>query len=383
MRNNRGFTLIELVIAMALFIVVIMISASAFESILKTSGRLISSEESNIEGVVGLEMFRHDLMQMGFGLPASFLITPTYSEAAAGPDGLNDSPSGVPRPVVSRENYSAYGDYLAVKGSSVGNNAAAQKWTYMRYSSTTAKARVWPRGDENLDTEHDRVVILDRSFSKDGKMASTMVNATEDDWKGYLPNSVSPVDKTQIYYIYGVNKNNDLRMPFNRADYYVKRPVQASSVPAWCASNVGILYKGTVNHSDGQFTENPLVDCVADMQVVFGWDVAGTGVIDESSAYDSDAAKISVSGTATPAEIKAIMENPDEVRSRLKYVKIYIMAQDGPKDLNFTNSSKIVVGDVESLVSSYTVAALTAKGWLNYRWKIYRLVVRPKNLTGN
>ncbi len=35
--------------------------------------------------------------------------------------------------------------------------------------------------------------------------------------------------------------------------------------------DTGILYKGTVNHADGLLTELPLLDCVADMQVIFGW----------------------------------------------------------------------------------------------------------------
>jgi hypothetical protein len=128
----------------------------------------------------------------------------------------------------------------------------------------------------------------------------------------------------------------------------------------------------------------PLLDCVADMQVVFGWDLNGNGVIEESSAYQSDATKISVSGsTITAAGIKTIMESPDEIRNKLKYVKIYIMAQEGRKDSGYTNSAPVKVGDLASITKSYSVANLTTNGWLNYRWKIYRIVVKPKNLSSN
>ena len=82
MKNNRGFTLLEIIITMALVIVVIVITGSAFNSILKTSGRLVASEESNIEGVVGLEMFRHDIQQAGFGLAHSFVRGRIFLEKA-------------------------------------------------------------------------------------------------------------------------------------------------------------------------------------------------------------------------------------------------------------------------------------------------------------
>ncbi|MDD2852800.1 MAG: prepilin-type N-terminal cleavage/methylation domain-containing protein [Desulfuromonadaceae bacterium] len=381
MRNNRGFTLIELIITMALFIAVILITTSAFESILKTSGKLVVSEESNIEGIVGLEMFRHDLQQMGYGLPSAYQVVPDYLEANSGPAVLNDSPAGVPRAVVSFDNYSSHGDYLAVKATSVGRNSTSQKWTYLTYSSTTKPSKVWSNASENLSAT-SRVVILDRTFSKDGKLVNTLVNSTATDWKDFTLTSMSPIDSSQTYFQYGVS-DATIRMPFNRSDYYVKRPTTGTSIPSWCADNVGILYMATVNHSNGDSTEYPLLDCVADMQVVFGWDVAGNGLIDESTAYATDSVDISVAGSSSPADIQAIMNSPDEIRNKLKYVKVYLMVQDGRKDLNFTNSSKIVVGDIESITKGYDVAALTAKGWLNYRWKIYRLVIRPKNLTGS
>jgi hypothetical protein len=77
------------------------------------------------------------------------------------------------------------------------------------------------------------------------------------------------------------------------------------------------------------------------------------------------------------------MESPEEIRNKLKYIKVYIMAQEGRKDTSYTNNATIVVGDIGSLTKSYDVSALAAKGWLNYRWKIYRIIVRPKNLVSN
>jgi type II secretory pathway pseudopilin PulG len=423
MKNNSGFTLLEIIITMALVIVVIGITGSAFNSILKTSGRLVASEESNIEGVVGLEMFRHDLQQAGFGLAHAFSSpAPSYAEATVLPASkLNDgqgtaaSPAtgNVPRAFASwndlttdlttsselGDGYNVVSgtDYLAIKATSVGTNTAARKWTYLAYSSGGKAAKSWPNSEDNLTASTDRVIMLNRSFSLNGGVTNTLVydvSTPATYWVNYtnsLFNSAySPVSAQQVYYIYGVVKSTDLVMPFNRADYFVARPANTQKIPSTCAPDTGILYKTSVNHGTssgtktGKLTFMPLLDCVANMQVVFGWDLNGNGVIEESSAYNSDVTNISVSGsTITAAGIKTIMESADEIRNKLKYVKVYIMAQEGRKDSGFTNTTPINVGDIASLTKSYTVANLTANLWLNYRWKIYRIVVYPKNLTSN
>jgi len=410
MNNNKGFTLIELLITMVLVIVVIMITGSAFESVLKSTARIASSEESNIEGVVGLEMFRHDLQQMGFGLPSAFQTTPPdYTEATIAPANLlNDAPHGVPRAVSSWESVSGYAtvltgtDYLAIKATTVGISKASQKWTYLTYTSSAAGKipNQWSNPADNFKST-DKVIVLNRTFSTTGQVTNTMVyNASTPN--NYCPTNptgtmsdpaFNPTNPSQVNYLYGVD-DGPLGMPFNRADYFVSRPSDASSIPTTCAPGTGILYKTNINHGDGKLTYYPLLDCVADMQVVFGWDVNGNGVIDESSAYESDVSKISVSSSigTTAAAIKAIMESPDEIRNKLRYIRVYIMAQEGRKDTNFTNTNtqvnntlSVIVGDPGnvSLTKGYDVAALTTKKWLNYRWKTYRIVVRPKNLATN
>lgn len=427
MKNIRGFTLIELLITMGLVIVVLAITGSAFNSILKTTGGLLSSEESNIEGVVGLEIFRHDLQQTGFGLPTAFSPTdpaPSYAEATVAPaNKMNDgkgtaaapTAGNVPRAIASWNDLTGASDatsetavtynvlsgtdYLAIKATTVATNSAAQKWTYLSYSAGGKPAKSWPNAEDNLKASEDRVIVLSRTFSPTGGVTNNLVyvpTAPATYWVNYtnsLFNSAySPIDPKQTYYMYGIVKDTDLVMPFNRADYFVARPSNTLRIPSTCASGTGILYKTNVKHgtsggtSTGKLTYMPILDCVADMQVVFGWDLNSNGVIEESSAYDSNSANISVAGaTINAAGIKTIMESPEEIRKKLKYIKVFIMAQEGRKDSNYTNSVPVNVGDPTNtgLTKSYSVASLTAKGWLNYRWKIYRIVVRPKNLLLN
>ena len=102
--NNKGFTLIEMLVVMAVFVVIIAITGDSFNIILSQTSKIFRSEESNIEGVIGLEMLRHDLQQAGFGL---FSETPpvSYEEAAAAPANLyNDAGTNVPRPILAGDN---------------------------------------------------------------------------------------------------------------------------------------------------------------------------------------------------------------------------------------------------------------------------------------
>lgn len=405
-KNNRGFTLIEMLVTMTLVIVVLMITTGAFESILKTTAKVTSSEESNIEGVIGLEMFRHDLQQTGFGVPGAFLSpAPVYAESSVAPaNKLNDAPSGIPRPIASWDalvgasntlgtvTYSVLdnSDYLAIKASTVGTNQHAQKWTYLSYSAGGKAPKRWPSTTDNLTAGTSSVIVINKSFTSTGQVLNTLAYDATDQttansfWTTFPSNLFTegffPTSPDQTFFVYGIGSTS-LRMPFNRVDYFVARPSDSAKVPATCADNTGILYKATINHGDGELNYMPLLDCVADMQVVFGWDTLANGIITESSAYSDDVTKISVSGTATAAEIKTIMEDANEIRSKLKYIKVFVMAQEGRKDPNFSNSSKIVVGDMESITIGYDLTALGAKGWSNYRWKIYRIFIYPKNLS--
>jgi len=72
------------------------------------------------------------------------------------------------------------------------------------------------------------------------------------------------------------------------------------------------------------------------------------------------------------------------VREHLKVVKVYILAQEGKRDSNFTYpQANMVVGNnllgETSLTNLYTFSS----DQLKYRWKMYRIITRPKNLVSN
>lgn len=405
-RDNKGFTLVEVLVTMAVFIVVIAIAGNSFNAILGHTSKLFRSEESNIEGMVGLEIMRHDIQQAGFGLFTE-PMTVSYNEAAAAPASVyNDAPTNVPRPIVLGNNIAAATDtsdtaslkydllagtdYLAIKATNVGRNKVSQKWTYLRYTSHDVYPNTWRSAAENFST-NDRVVLLRRQMSASSQIVTVQPDRNGDYYYAYSNAAFSHLTSSgsSMFTVYGLDSSPTTpKMPFNRSDYFVSRPQDSSQVPPVCAPNSGILYKTTVNQSDGKLNYMPILDCVADMQIVLGWDINGDSMIDTYS--NADGSQVSPGDPTVQAKVQAaiaqLANNSStiipNIRNNLKMVKVYILAQQGRLDPGYTSDSSILVGDLNesSLTRNFDVAAA---GWLNYRWKLYRIVARPKNLPAN
>ncbi|HPX61595.1 MAG TPA: PilW family protein [Deltaproteobacteria bacterium] len=414
--NSKGFTLIELIVVMAVFITVLMITASSFDTILKQTSKLFRSEESNIEGIIGLEMMRHDLQQAGLGLFTESSPVAYLGEAASTPaNSYNDYTSSVgtepPRPIVGGNNLASgvtdtsggvtYNflpgtDYLAIKASTVGITNTSQKWSYIEFAAGggSVSPHLWESAAENF-TGGEKVVLFRRRVTSTTQtstlIADTNGSASQSFYFSYGSSAFDQLAALSggIYTIYGIN-GADLRMPFNRADYFVSRP--STNVPSVCAPGVGILYKATVNHSDGELNYIPLVDCVADMQVVLGWDMDGNGAIDAYSNADGSSCNgvcpASSLGLANQVQDalsptnNSTSETVPNIRNSLKIIKVYILAQNGRRDPSYISPSPILVGDTgeTALTRSYDI---NANNLQNYRWKLYRIVMRPKNLAAN
>lgn len=421
-RTDKGFTLVELIVVMLVFIIVITIASDSFKTLLTQMVKLTKSEESNIAGVVGLEMFRHDLQQAGYGLPYSFMAPISYAEAGVDPaddynDGTGGTDSAVPRAMVAGDNLAAGtdgpdgsepseivadSDYLALKGVTLATNTAAQRWTYLPYSSVTTgklRPRVWDAN--NLTNATDLVTVLRRRFSGSAYVNELVVKSSSEYWTTYETNGFTdtvynPTLLEEVYYLYGIQPGGSLRMPFNRADYFVARPTTAGRVPVSCAPGTGILYKSTINHvasadaGAGELTYTPLLDCVADMQVAFGWDLtdaAGQAGQDDQVDTYSNADGSTVSGTATVATVQSAMGDAERLRNSLKIIKIYLLAQIGRRDSGYTSPASFNLWDAPAgsgpVTSAIGKTYALAADQLNYRWKVYRIVVRPKNLLTN
>ena len=182
--------MVELLVALVIFTFVIVAATGMFIPLMNQFKQQSRISETNIEGIVGLEILRADLEHAGFGLPWYFPDDPAnafnYSEATVAPANAgtssityNDSPNTCPpRPVVAGDNLSFAGtvngnanitgivhgsdfgsDYLVIKSISVTGSATAQKWTYI-INENEPKPRELIDSSYNLNPGHDRVIVI-------------------------------------------------------------------------------------------------------------------------------------------------------------------------------------------------------------------------------
>lgn len=394
-KGQQGFSLLELIIVMFVFLIVIGITMNSFDLIVKQFSLQSRNVESNIAGVLGLEMLRVNLDSAGYGVPLT--LVPYNNEAVNAPySAYNEAAptTSIPRSLISGNNVVSADntvqltgtDFLVVKSTAVGTTTAAQRWTYMSYLTAP---KVWSSanlapGDFVVGNKYS--VDVDRSskfkgadFGATKLIASqgektTKTSGVEAGGSGIArfdaqmsdPSVFAPIDEGETSVLYGVTTNSglaSLRMPFNRADFYVRRPAVAewgARLPDRCAPNTGILYKAIISQNDGtEQPEMPLLDCVADLQVVYT--LAG-GETDTLGALDAT-----------------------QIRTQLKAVSVYVLTHEGRRDPNFWYpNGTIGVGPGNGIVSgtgsTFDLAARIGAGWQNYRWKVYHMTIRPQNL---
>lgn len=387
--KEAGFTLVELMITMAVFLIVIASASGIFTGLLTQFKQQSKISETNIEGIIGLDMLRRDIEHAGYGLPWIIPSSVAYNEAATTTynDCSGTAPCNPPRAFVSSNNIGINGsDYLVIKSVNVARNSVSDKWTTL---STGNVKRTWTPNTENVNIETDgttnntvRVIVLSPGGASNLR---TLVTNGSTFFTSYSNTAAfAPADTTTTNIIYGVDRDTDLRMPFNRADY----SISTSSVPSKCATGTGVLTKTVISQANGGTTNTlPLLDCAASMQIIYQLDMNDDGTIDTQSK--ADGSLVTSSAGATVSTVQATLNSASLLRNRLKEVRVYVLAHEGQIDrtYNFNNFTAgacgtcVRVGEVfggQNLGRDVNLTAIT--NYLNYRWKTYTLVVKPDNL---
>jgi prepilin-type N-terminal cleavage/methylation domain-containing protein len=389
-KREAGFTLVELMITMTIFVVFIAAASQVLTGLITQFKQQSKIAETNIEGIVGLEILRQDIEHAGYGLPwnlngAAYEEIVVISETSWVDRDFNDGPptnpargtdpagaSNPPGGIRSGNGYALNGsDVLVVKAVNIARNDTCSKWTTLKVSpsfSNPYNPRQWTPASENL-VNTDRVIVLSLGAQKvlnvsvsaecpsSNKLFCTLYsNVINSPWP--------PTDPAETRIVYGVDPNTDLRMPFNRADYYVRIPT--TNMPQRCAPNTGI-----VRQADGGLNELPLLDCVADMEVIFGLDNDGDGDFEPG-----------VGGSTDGYNENIFAFTAQQIRNQVRQVRVYILAHEGQMDKTFTfqapvSPSSITVGEF-GLGRNFDLSTIT--NWQNYRWKLYTIVVTPNDL---
>lgn len=404
MGKEKGYTLVELIMVMAIFIVIIMVISFTFNTIVSRGGQQARSATGQIEGVVGLEMFRADVAHAGFALPWTYPGTfalaadaevdapPISTNLGIDPTDLNDT--GPPRAV--RGGLTTAGGlnpggshYLVLKSALLAlNTTSSGRWGFVQYSSSSGgnASKIRTSGDAATNLRAgDRVITLLSAFSPTGaETKQLLVNAgvspvafADEVQSDFIPSDSAfmPADPSQNVLAYAIS-DTTLRMPYNRADYYID--FNAATRPQSCNPNTGVLFKAVAGQN-GDYTDGttpllyPLLNCVADMQVVFALDPNDNGQMSHSS----------------PDSFAVTALSAAQLRTQLKSIRVYILTHEGKKDTNFSYpGASIRVGEPgmpgRTWDGSASCAAdcMTTFGadWRNYRWKVYSFVVNMNNL---
>ena len=173
MKRQEGFTLVELMITMVIFVITIAAASQIFTGLLTQFKQQSKIAETNIEGIVGLDILRQDIGHAGLGLPwnvtgvadsngdgvINFLDNvPGYIEAAD-PNYIayNDAPNNSPSAFRSGDGAIVGGsDRLVIKSASAAINSAAGKNTRL---TSGGNVRTWALYTDDL-TVTDRVIVL-------------------------------------------------------------------------------------------------------------------------------------------------------------------------------------------------------------------------------
>ena len=378
-RKQAGYSIVELIITMAIFVVTIVAASNIFVSLLSQFKQQSKIAETQIGGLVGMDLFRRDLEQAGFGLPWVISTDVIYNEGSSATTGTipapnlyNDATTDPPRPFVSDDNVAGLGgsDYLVIKATSVSEDAAAMKWTHLvGTAGGGCDVKIWGSADEDLvDGDYVISVIPTRGGTNQRILVNNGANFSATFNQSTFPAVYAPSTFNDTFLVYGVNTGTALRMPFNRADYYIDGN---ATLPPRCAAGTGILVKTVISHTNGnRGAELPIMDCVADMQVVFSLDRNGDGTITYAGALTD------TSGTDLTAR---------QIREQVKEVRVYVLAHEGQKDITYTypNTTLVIPATPDPASGAgrtFNFATSGITDWQHYRWKIYRLAVQPNNL---
>ncbi len=345
-RGENGFTLIEVMVTTLILVIVLGAASTLFVNLMRAYKQQSKIAESSMEGILGFEVLRQDIQHSGFGLPWNGVSG--VSEASAGANAMACNPGSAtdpPRAFTSLLSAGAFGsDYLVVRAANVGMASASKKWTSLRLGPTT---RNWGSPLDDL-ANSDRVIVL--SPGLDNTTYRTLVkNGTVFHTSFGNLSAFAPPDTGQTYVVYGIDGGTSLRMPFNRADYYI----DTASVPVHCAPNTGVLVKAVVRQADGALsTPYPLLDCVASVKYRYGLDTNGDGSIDQTA----DAAGLAG-------------KTADQVRAQVKEVQVFVLAHEGQRDTAYTHPTNPI-----------SVAGTNVNVDVKYRWRLYALTIQPISL---
>jgi prepilin-type N-terminal cleavage/methylation domain-containing protein len=357
MLSNKGFTLIEIFVSMAIFAIIVTAVYEAFISQMKHSAREYKIAESEMELGIAKNIIGRDLAMAGFGLADD------YSAVS----GFN-----IPRPVRFR----AAPYTLILTGTALGlRSRAAQGWTYMSSVDVgnVPSFHTWNDAREDVRTDpggivnrNDAVIIMEPSTKKllaQGAEWLFRYNGSTNANLTTLSGNADYTNSTIGTLVYGLHRADETpaTQPYYAVSYYLD---DGSNNPSVCAPNTFSLMRAesdTTDYTAGTPAGgNRILACVRDFQVAPCLDTDGDGAVDN---WDPTA--------ANGYDVQTL-------KKALKQIKMYILVQAGNRDNGYTYPDQSIrVGDIS--LGTGRIINLTDEQ-RRYRWRLVSLSVTPRNV---
>ncbi len=331
-KSQRGFSVIELLVTLAIFSVLMAAVATSFPVQVRHGLREYRVAESEVELGIAKNIMERDIASAGYGLADDYGATGFAPRSAAAAAGS-----------------------LTLTGTALGlNSRASQHWTYAR--DVAPLFRVWGDSREDLIAA-ERVTLQEPNtkqiitqggqwlFRYNGSGANLVVNAGGANWAAPTMGTVA----------YGVDAA--ATQPFATVTYQLG----AGVVPASCAPGTSFLDR-TETWTGAGGTTIPLLACVLSMRIAFGLDSNEDGTLD---IWDN-------AGATAAGYTRA------ELAKRLKQVRVYVLTQIGNADRMYTYPSATVrVGDAALGTGADVTLTATQQ---QYRWRVVSIDMAPRNV---
>ncbi len=339
MKDNKGVTLVELMIAMAIFSIVLAGVYTVYITTAKHSFKGYKEAESEMELLIVKNFIERDIAMAGYGLANNY----DFDE-----DGIQNF---IPIAIGATDGSVNAPDTLTLMGTAIGRlSRAAQGWTNV--VAKTPTFQTWNDARENLE-QNDRVIYMEPNTQTLLASAAT--------WQFNYPDSPATIQEGTL--VYGINTTN------SKFPYYAVEYSMGGAAHKICAPGAQELERAESRNNIPPLSNEriSILPCILDLQVAFGLDTDEDGTVE---TWDNGGAI-----TALPP-----YDDYATLIRQLKQVRVYILAQSGsrnPDEDVYPYGASFRVGDtVLGIGRDITLTDEQRR----YRWRVVFLSITPKNL---
>ncbi len=355
MKKQKGVTIIELLVVLAIFGVVMAGLYSSYEVQLKQGVQEYHAAESGMELQIAKSVIGRDIAMTGYGLVKA---DPSVA------DTFNLANIVAPISAVPGTNHT-----VTFRGTALGiNNRAPQKWSFTVSSTPTTSADFGASSNPSYDSErlqnNDRIMYMEPNTQQIRNMAS----GGNYIWLYPYPGGSYPTPMEPGIIAYGMAtlSTGTLINPYYTVTYRL-----GGTPPAFCQTQTQNLLRIENNN------EQPLLNCVLGFKVALALDTNDDGSID---CWDDGG-------------VKSAIYQPQILRTMIRQVKLFVLVQSGNRDKDYiysnpdplysTTPDKVRVGDTSLMKCDGGVIGedfTLLSDQRQFRWTMLEISGTPRNL---